>query len=70
MLGDALDPLPVAELHRFAAHQFQKRTCQNKSKMHRRINLTDFVEIVDGLLKGEKGWPFLQRLWKFAAPDG
>ena len=30
----------------------------------------DLVEIVNGLLEGEKGWPFLQRLWKFAAPGG
>ena len=55
MLRYALDPFPMSELHRFAAHQLQKGT--------------DFIEIVDGLLEGKEGWPLLQRLWEFATPN-
>ena len=52
--GGHLDPLPMAGLHRFVAHELKERA--------------DFIEVVDGLLQGKEGRPLLQGLWKFSAP--
>ena len=52
--GGHLDPLPMAGLHRFVAHELKERA--------------DFVEVVDGLLQGKEGRPLLQGFRKFATP--
>ena len=49
-----LNPLPMARLHRFVAHELEERA--------------DFVEVIDGLLQSKEGWPLLQGLREFSAP--
>ena len=49
-----LNPLPMARLHRFVAHELEERA--------------DFIEVIDGLLQSKEGRPLLQGLWKFSAP--
>ena len=49
-----LNPLPMARLHCFVAHELKERA--------------DFIEVIDGLLQSKEGRPLLQGLWKFSAP--
>ena len=55
MSGGYLNPLPMARLHCFVAHELEERA--------------DFVEVINGLLQSKEGRPLLQGLWKFSAPE-
>lgn len=50
---DFCDALPMARLHGLIGHEFEERT--------------HVVEVVDGLLEGVEGRPFLQALREFSA---
>lgn len=50
---DLRDALPMTRLHGLVGHEFEERT--------------HVVEVVDGLLEGVEGWPFLQALRELSA---